>query len=66
MLAQTIDIKEELDNYLKSNSPNLSVKDSFMQGAFAVYKMVITAEDDQNKLREVCYKLGEQFRKEFK
>jgi predicted hydrocarbon binding protein len=65
MLAQTIDVQEELENYIKSNSKS-SIRDSFMHGAFAVYKMVITAEDDQNKLREVMYKLGEQFRKEFK
>lgn len=63
MLAQTIDIQEECKNYLVN--PHLSVKDGFMHGAFAVYKMIITAEDDTNKLREVMFKLGEQFRKEF-
>ena len=51
--------------YRNSNTGSPNLRDTFMSGAFAVYKMIITAEDDQNKLREVMYNLGEQFRKEY-
>ena len=65
MLARTININEEWEMYRNSNTGSPNLRDTFMSGAFAVYKMIITAEDDQNKLREVMYSLGEQFRKEY-
>ena len=65
MLARTININEEWEVYRNSNIDTPNLRDIFMNGAFAVYKMIITAEDDQNKLREVMYSLGEQFRKEY-
>ena len=66
MMSRTVDINDEWENYINSNEKVLPhPRDIFLNGAFAVYKMVITAEDDQNKLRQVMFSLGEQFRKEY-
>lgn len=65
MIARSIDLEEEWDNYIKSDKAPDNFRDVFYQGAFCVYKMIISAEDDVNKLRHVMYSLGEQFRKEW-
>jgi len=64
MIARDVDLNQEWKSYRVSHPE--SNRDAFFNGAFSVYKMLVTAEDDKNKLREVMYRLGEQFREEFK
>jgi hypothetical protein len=61
MTTHDTDLKKEWETFVKSN-PTVSRQDTYMYGAFAVYKMLCTAEDSTNKLRDVMHRLGEQFR----